>query len=110
MSLNLSVLQGTNQNTGVAPVSVVKEPKANLTSIFGSALFGVASDLADAKESGQQLPGLLDKIATVSLDARNQGIDLAKEEAKSQAIKYAPFAVAGVLLIIVIILVIKISK
>ena len=81
--------------------------KANLNTIFGSALFGIVDDLVTAKENGQQLPGLLDKIAGVASDAKKQGIDIAKEEAKNQAMKYVPHAIAGVLLIIVIVLIVK---
>lgn len=92
---------------GGVNTSPVPKPKANLNSIFGSAIFGVVDDLITAKENGQQLPGILDKIAGVASDAKQQGIDIAKEEAKNQAMKYIPHVIAGVMVIIVIILLVK---
>lgn len=65
--------------------------KANVNSILGTALFGIVSDLTKAKEDGKQLPGLLDKIASVALDAKEAGMNFAKEEAKVQAKKAIPW-------------------
>ncbi len=88
-------------------MSVITQQKANLNNIFGTAIFGIVDDLVTAKESGQKLPAVLDKIAGVASDAKNSGIDMAKEEAKNQAMKYVPWALAGVLFIFIIILIIK---
>lgn len=75
--------------------------------IFGTALFGVVSDLAKAKEEGKQLPGLLDKIAGVAFNAKNAGVDFAKEEAKNQVIKYLPWVGLGTAIVIIIVLISK---
>jgi hypothetical protein len=81
--------------------------KANIGSIFGTALFGVVSDLTKAKENGQQLPGVLDNIASLALNAKNQGIDFVKEEAKQQTIKALPWFGLSIAIIIILILAFK---
>lgn len=72
------------------------DEKANLVNIFGSALFGVTEDLVKAKEKGQELPGLLDKIATVAKNAKDKGIDLLKYEAEDRMKKLLPWIIAAV--------------
>lgn len=80
---------------------------ANLGKIFGTALVGVAEDLVEAKEKGQQLPGLLDKLAGLAADAKSKGINVAKDVLKEKVKEYIPYAVAGVLAIIVLILIFR---
>lgn len=75
--------------------------------IFGTALFGVVTDLVEAKEQGVKLPPLLDKVADIALDAKKSGVDMAKAEAEERAIKIVPWAVAGVLFTILAIVIIK---
>lgn len=77
--------------------------KADLGKIFGTALFGITEDLVNAKESGQELPGLLDKLAGVAIVAKEKGIDLAKVEATERAKKYLPWGIAGIAVIALII-------
>lgn len=72
--------------------------------IFGSALLGITDDLIKAKESGQQLPGLLDKIAAVASDAKAKGIDIAKAAAREKLKQQTPYILLGVAVIIIIIL------
>lgn len=81
--------------------------KANIGAILGTALFGVANDLVEAKENGQQLPGFLDKIASVVKGAKDAGVDLVKEEAKEQSKKMIPWAIAAVCIGIVIYVLLK---
>jgi hypothetical protein len=81
--------------------------KANLGSIFGTALFGVVNDLVVAKENGQQLPGVLNDVAGLALKAKNQGIDFVKAEAKDQAIKSIPWVALGIAVVIILILAFK---
>jgi len=79
----------------------------NVKAILSTSLFGVVNDLVKAKEDGQPLPGILDKIAGMALNAKNQGIDMAKEEAKVQSMKYIPHAIAAVLAIVLIVVLMK---
>lgn len=78
--------------------------------IFGTALFGVVTDLAKAKESGVKLPGVLDNVAELALKAKETGVDIVKEEAKHQALKYLPWAIAALAVIVVIVVLLKKEK
>lgn len=86
------------------------QEKANLGTIFGQALFGVAEDLVEAKEKGQQLPGLLDKIADIGMKAKQQGIDIVQAEAADRVKKMIPWVIAGVAVGILVVVVVKKSS
>lgn len=76
---------------------------ADLKNIFGTALFGVVDDLISAKEKGQQLPGVLDQLAILAKKAKDSGVDLVKQQAHSKLMEYLPWAIVGVLGIVVLI-------
>lgn len=65
--------------------------------ILSQPLFSVADDLAAAKKNGTQLPGLLDHVAEVAIDAKIKGVDLAYEDMKHQFSKHIAWIVACVL-------------
>lgn len=78
--------------------------KANIGKILGTSIFGFVSELTKAKEDGKQLPGLLDDVATLALNAKEQGVNFVKEEAKQEAKKLIPWIGLGIAVIVIIIL------
>lgn len=75
---------------------------ADLKKIFGSAIFGIVEDLAEAKDKGQELPGLLDKIGSLASKAKADGIDLLKYEVQERLKKYIPWVLLVIVLAILL--------
>jgi len=65
--------------------------------ILSQPLFSVADDLAIAKKNGTTLPGLLDHVSEVVINAKSNGVDLAYEDLKNEINKNFAWIVAGIL-------------
>jgi len=78
------------------------EEKFNLKGKAGSAIFGFLSELATAKEQGQKMPKVLDKLAGLVVKGKNEGVSIAKETAKEQLKIKLPLIIMGVVIVILV--------
>jgi len=73
----------------------------------GSAIYGLLGDLATAKESGQKLPKFLDKVATLVVKGKKEGVVIAKETVKEQIKLKLPLIIMGAIIIVLIVMYLK---
>lgn len=95
------------KTTTLSPVPVVTgtqttQSKANLKTILGDALGGIVGDLVQAKKDGEQLPKVLDVVASLGIKTEQAAIDAAQKKAESETGKLvlgmSPYIVGGILL------------
>lgn len=75
--------------------------------IFGSAGMSFLQSLMSAKENGEQLPPVLDKIANLAVKSKSQITNAAIDVAKDEANKRMAWIVAGGLGIALLIVLFK---
>lgn len=80
---------------------------ANIKGMLGDAAMSFLSNLINAKKAGEQLPGALDKVASIAIQGESKAIEIAKQEAKEQTIKQMSWIIAGILTVVVIVLLVK---
>jgi len=81
--------------------------KAKIGNLLGGAGLKFLNDIITAKENGQQLPKVLDKIADVAIKGKTNVQDIAIETAKEEARKRSAWIVAGLLAVALVVVVIK---
>jgi hypothetical protein len=55
-----------------------------------------------AKQQGQNLPSSLDAIASTALAGKKEAVSMAENEVRSRVVKYVGYAIAVILLIVII--------
>ncbi len=75
--------------------------------IFGGAGLSFIQSLISAKENGEQLPPLLDKLGNLAIKSKASIKDAAIETAKDEANKKLAWIVAGVLGVALVVVIAK---
>lgn len=83
------------------------EQKQTVGQMAASAALGFLGNLINAKQQGQELPPVLDKVATIAISGQDKAIEIAQKEAKEHAINQMAWIIAGVLAVVLIIVLLK---
>jgi hypothetical protein len=76
--------------------------KETAKQILKNSLLSISQDLIRAKENNQSLPPTLDKVANILFKAKNEGLNIAKEDVKQQIKMYLPYGIIAILLLYII--------
>lgn len=86
---------------------ITTDQNQNVGSMLGQAGLNFLGNLINAKQQGVKLPKVFDTVATVAMQGENKAMQIAKQEAKKQAITKGAWVLVAVLLVIIGILIYK---